>query len=201
MAAEEGLSPDVRDAVRALRGGRGPCPPADTLVEYHERSEAGRQSHAAHDHVQICSRCQLVLLHLEEPQAPSRSVQRWALPLAAALALAVLSPFVYRSLAPSPAPLARPDTVRGTDLQPVAPVGDVRELREFTWQSPIAATRYRVRVYRGAVEIWSATSDTTRVSSTPPRLEPGVEYAWQVEALDREGAVRLQSPRQPFTLR
>jgi hypothetical protein len=134
---------------------------------------------------------------IQQPRVPSRRPASWLLPLAAALILGLLTPFIYRAtvLAPRPA-----DTVRGTDVQPMAPIGPVQELREFSWQSPIEAAQYRVRVFRGTTEIWTATSTTTRLQSTLPLLERNVEYTWQVDAIDKEGAVRLQSPRQPFML-
>ena len=195
--AEEDLNADVRDTVGSLRAARGGCPDGAALVEYHERAGPDRQTHAVHAHVQLCSRCQLVLLHLDEPQTMSARRPAWIVPLAAAIALAVITPFVYRGMKPPPPP----DTVRGTDLQPVAPVGGVRELREFRWQSPIDAVQYRVRVFRDGTEIWSAMSTTTYVAPDgAARLERGVEYSWIVEALDREGSVRLQSPRQSFTI-
>src|SRR5688572_11015670 len=74
--------------------------------------------------------------------APTRPA--WVLPLAAVIALGLLTPLVYRSLTPAPPPV---DTVRGTDVQPIAPIGPVAELREFSWQSPIEAVQYRVRVF------------------------------------------------------
>jgi hypothetical protein len=207
--ADDDLSAEVREAARALRGTRGACPSAEALVEYHEASVPERQSHAIDGHVQSCSRCQLVLLNLDDPQPAIDRVTppvhvtaarrpAWLLPLAAAIALGVLTPLVYRSLTPAPPP---PDTVRGTDVQPIAPVGPVADVREFSWQSPIEAAQYRVRVFRGSAEIWTATSPTTRLSQSMPLLERGVEYTWQVDAIDREGAVRLQSPRQAFSLR
>jgi hypothetical protein len=195
------------DELKALRHVRGECPPADALVEYQALAPSDQAAHAIHDHVQICSRCQLVLLHLDEPETAASTPssftwrQAWALPLAAALVLAVLGPYIYQRFTPATDRPAEPETVRGTELQPVAPVGAVSELREFRWQSPITTPTYALRVYRGNTEIWSATSSTTTFSSALPSLLPDVEYTWQVDAIDREGVVRMQSPRQAFVVR
>ena len=48
--------------------------------------------------------------------------------------------------------------------------------------------------------MWQAVSGTTRITPPPALFENGVEYIWQVEAIDREGEVRMVSPPQSFTL-
>jgi hypothetical protein len=72
-------------------------------------------------------------------------------------------------------------------------------IREFSWQSPIRAERYRVIVTRGSTVVWQA--ETTGLTVAPPPsgvLERDVQYEWQVEAIDREGSVRMTSPPQSF---
>lgn len=195
--AEDDLNQPLADAVRALAAQRGACPPAAALVEYEALPAPERTRHSVHDHVQVCSRCQLVLLNLDEPAA--RWSARWVLPLAAALAIAALTPAIYRTLNPPPAAI---DTVRGTELQPIAPAATVSAVGAFEWQSPIRASKYRITVYRGANLVWTTDSGETRVAlPAGVTIEPGVEHAWQVSALDAEGTVRMSSPRTPFTLR
>jgi hypothetical protein len=195
--ADDDLTAPLAGAVRALAGQRGPCPSPAALVEYESLPAPEQARHEIHDHVQVCARCQLVLLNLDEPAA--RPLSRWLLPLAAVLALAVLTPALYRALTPAP-PVA--DTVRGTELQPVAPVGNVSAVSAFEWQSPIHALRYRVTVYRGAQSVWTTESGEMRVARPPAlAIDPGVEYTWQADALDGEGTVRMSSPRTAFTLR
>ena len=195
--AEDDLNPPLAEAVRALAGRRGPCPPAASLVEYGALPVAERARHDVHDHVQVCSRCQLVLLNLEEPAA--RPSSRWVLPLAAALAIAALAPVMYRALNP---PAAVEDTVRGTELQPVAPVGEVSAVSAFEWQSPIRASKYRIAVYRGPNLVWTTDAGGARVAlPAGVTIEPGVEHSWQASALDAEGTVRMSSPRTAFTIR
>jgi hypothetical protein len=199
--ADEDLSPRVSAAVRALGQARGACPSAEALVEYEALDPDDRARHAIDPHVQICSRCQLVLLHLAEPRAEIRLAlwrSSWVLPAAAVLLLGVMTPLLYRTFAPA-APV---DTVRGTELQPIAPAGPVAAVREFQWQSPIQAAQYRVRVYRGTDVIWMSTTETASVTVDPSLIfDRGVEYAWQVEALDLSGDARLTSPRQTFVVR
>lgn len=196
--AENGLTSEQRDALAAVTAARGPCPAAETLVEYEALPDIARARHSVHAHVQVCSRCQLVLLHLEEPAVQSpRSLVRWALPLAAALAIAILGPVLYRSVPTEPTV----ETIRGSELQPVAPVGPVVDMTAFEWQTPIRAAKYRVTVFRGSQVVWVGEAVDTRVA--PPdtvSFERGVGYEWQVDAVDAEGSVRLSSPRTGFSL-
>jgi hypothetical protein len=199
-------------ALRSLKDARGPCPGGEDLVAYEALDADERARHPIDPHVQICSRCQLVLLHLDDESvrrpglsapaiaAADAGVRTWSvrivLPLAALLALAIGASYFYRAAAPPP-----PDTIRGTEIQPIAPAGAVTGLPTFEWQSPIQAAKYRVTVRRGSDTIWMLESETTRL--VPPasaHLPPG-EYSWQVEALDREGVVRMSSPPQRFVVR
>ena len=193
----EELTPEQRAALSALETARGPCPAAETLIEYEALDATARARHAAHDHISICSRCQLVLLHAAEPNAATSSKLRWMLPLAAIAVLAV-GVTLFRPDFSSNAP---PDTVRGTELQPLSPAGATELVREFSWQSPIVADRYRVIVLHGTSVVWQ--TETTLMGVAPPpagTLVRDVQYEWRVEALDREGNVRMTSPSQSFVV-
>jgi hypothetical protein len=192
---EDYLTPAAHEALGALRKQRGACPPAETLVAYEALSASEREQRLEHPHIQICSRCQLLLLHMAEPQ-PATSMLRWMLPLAAVAILAVgLSLVDWRSDRGTPI-----ETVRGSEIQAMAPAGAVADVSAFSWQSPIRSDRYRITVRRGADHVWQAVSGTTRIMAPPAAFENGVEYTWHVEAIDREGVVRMVSPSQSFIL-
>jgi hypothetical protein len=201
------LTPEQRSALDALRSTRGRCPAADALVEYEALAEAGRTAHPAHAHIVSCSRCQLALLHMADRSAAvaagvgeGRKLKlAFVLPIAAVAVLAVALTLVDRSQPGGSAPTN--ETVRGTELQVTAPAGATELLREFTWQSPIVAERYRVIVRRNGAVVWQ--TETTMMRTAPPApgtIERDVQYEWQVEALDREGNVRMTSPSQPFVV-
>ena len=197
------LSPAERESLDALRASRGACPPAAALVEYESLSATDRERHAHHAHIVTCSRCQLAVLHIQEP-AQSSSMLKWVLPIAAVAVLAVSVTVVNRNVRSAVAPGAEadpPETVRGTDIQITAPAGAVEIIREFAWQSPIRAERYRVIVSRGSTLVWQ--TETTGLSAAPPPagiIQRDVQYEWRVEAIDREGNVRMTSPPQPFVV-
>jgi len=198
---EEPLTPEQQSALDAIKRARGECPSAETLVDYESLDAAAREKHAAHDHISICSRCQLVLLHSAEPRAQAGSRLRWALPLAALLVLGVAVTMVFRSsttLAP-----VQPETVRGAELQLLAPIGVVDTLTEFSWGSPIKADIYNVTVTRGSVQVWTGRTTSDRIVAPVGVFEPNVVYLWKVDALTGEGHVftpRMTSPPQTFTL-
>ena len=202
---EDDLTPAAQSALSALKKQRGPCPPAESLVAYEALPAPEREQRPEHAHIQICSRCQLLLLHMAEPrqdgawpaEAPTRGGGlRWMLPLAAAAVLAVgLTLVDWRSDRGTPV-----ETIRGSELQAIAPAGTVAGVSAFSWQSPIRSDRYRITVWRGTDQVWRAISGTTRIIAPQAMFEKGVEYAWQVEAIDREGAVRMVSPSQSFVL-
>lgn len=192
------LTPPQRQSLDALRAERGVCPPAEALVEYEASSAADRARHPHHLHVVACSRCQLALLHMAEPAA-SPSVMRWVLPIAAVVVLGVAFTLVDRGGVPVVPP--ETGTIRGTEIQITAPAGAVEIIREFAWQSPIRADRYRVIVRRGSAVVWQ--TETAALTAAPPPagvIQRDVQYEWQVEAIDREGNVRMTSPPQPFTV-
>jgi hypothetical protein len=207
---EDELTPAQRGALEALKSTRGACPPPEALVEYEALPENDRAERPEHAHIQICSRCQLVMLHVGGAgeaggagKAAETSWKTWALPLAAVLVLAV--GFTVTTRRDATTTIDPVDTVRGTELQVMAPAGAVEIIREFRWQSPIQAERYRVIVRRAAsgaserIIVWQG--ETTGLSLAPPPsgvIERDVQYEWLVEAIDREGNVRMTSPPQPF---
>jgi hypothetical protein len=137
---------------------------------------------------------------------PPRRPVSWRIPrlaamaAAAAVVLAVLSPFVLRretSLVP-------PDdqTIRSSVIQPLSPVSEVTGAFAFEWSSPIAADAYELVVYRRDTEIlWMGRVTGTRFQPTAEllnQLEPGTEYSWQVTGIGGRGERTIQSPRQRF---
>lgn len=196
------LTPAQQASVSALRATRGPCPGGDVLVDYEACSDAERAAHPAHPHIVSCSRCQLTLLHMntgETGGAGAAGWVRWALPVAAVAVLAVALTLIDRS--PQVHTPPQNETVRGTELQPITPSGALEVLREFTWQSPIRAERYRVIVRLGTRVIWQTETTGLRVAPPPTgTIERDVQYEWVVEAVDREGNVRMTSPPQSFVV-
>ena len=193
----EELTSEQRAAIDAARASRGSCPPAETLVAYEALSAGDRARHSSHDHITICSRCQLVLLHAADPKTQTSTPIRWALPIAALLVLGVAMTMVMSRN--DGASIAPPDTIRGTEIQPIAPAGSVDTLGEFTWQSPARFDRYRVTVLRNGSVVWRSETAANRVSPPKDVTPPGVELSWIVEGIDREGVVRMTSPSQSFT--
>ena len=199
MIEDDDLTQEQQRTVGALRVTRGACPPAETLIAYEALDPSAREKHAAHDHIQICSRCQLVLLHAAEPAAvQTPSSLKWMLPLAAILVLGIAITMVNRRGGSLDSPI---DTVRGTEIQAIAPAGSIDSLTGFTWQSPIRAARYRVIVSRGSDRVWTGESTAPRVEAPVGVFDANVEYRWVVEAIDREGDVRMTSPPRAFTIR
>ena len=187
------LTPAQRESLEALRTSRGACPPAGALVEYESLSAADRERHRDHAHIQVCSRCQLALLHMAEPAKASSSMMKWMLPLAAIVVLAIGFTVVDRRSG-----TVVPETVRGTEIQPIAPIGTIETpVPEFSWQSPIRVERYRITLYENTKPVWQAETTATRI--TPPNgvIRLG-QYRWIVEGIDREGDVRITSPPQSF---
>jgi hypothetical protein len=140
------------------------------------------------------------------PEAAPRPVSRrgavWAVSgLAAAVLVASAIILVPR---PGPAP-GQDDTVRGDEIQLMAPLGEVSGPVAFRWSSPVRAARYRVWVHdeTGAV-VYSTL--TAQESARPPAelsagLRKGARYAWQVEAYDAAGELLARSPELRFSVR
>jgi hypothetical protein len=189
------LRPQLQQTLGSARHERGGCPAPDRLLEYAGLAASSRQTNPSHRHIQICSRCQLVLLNVQGAPSGQRTLWPWlkiAVPVAALIVLVVFLPKMFRQT-----PLD--DGIRGTSIQLLAPVGDVQELGAFRWQSPIQAESFRVYIYDGPDLRWSGTVREPQAFPPLTSLQPGREYTWYVEAIDREGAVRMTSPRRTFS--
>lgn len=133
------------------------------------------------------------------PASPARS-SRSFLRFAAAALLVIGAGLGYRALqAPDPAlpPLELGDVMRGSEVEAVAPVGDVAEIpAELRWVVVEGATSYRVRITAvdGSV-LWESTVPAPPAvlpAEVVSRLHRAVLYTWTVEALGPDG-VRLAS--------
>ena len=126
-----------------------------------------------------------------------------ALAAAAVLAVALL-PGLRNTLVTS-VPSPEPDTIRATTLLLVAPVGEATVPFEFTWRSPVQATRYRVDVMDDDRRLLrSLTTNEERAPLTPELqsvLIPGARYQWTVTALDERGERLLSSRPESFRVR
>jgi len=97
------------------------------------------------------------------------------------------------------------EDIRGTSLQPLAPIGTVAPPVEFRWASPVNAARYRVEVRdESSGEIFvRVESDTATVSLTPEhssRLTRGRPYSWVVIAVGPGGEEIMRAPPRSFVV-
>ena len=140
--------------------------------------------------------------------APSRFAWLWlgsGRLAAAAAAIVLVSGIGYLSWTREPA-LHAPAAVtayRSTEIQPVAPVGDVKTApRELEWQAMAGATAYEVVVEEvDHTALWRGASASTRVSlptSVVEKLVPGKTVLWRVDAKNSAGAVVGQSAATRF---
>lgn len=123
---------------------------------------------------------------------PSAWITRLA---AAAVVILAAGLFLQRFMAapPLPAPPGSGGVMRGGEVEPLSPLGDVEAApAELRWEPRPGAASYRVRLR--AVDdtvLWEAM-----VPAPPARLpadvaqnlQPAVSYVWSVEALDAQGA-------------
>lgn len=129
--------------------------------------------------------------------------------LAAAAVLLLAVGLGYRMLNhPSPSLPAPPqnETVRGAEVEAVAPVGEVPEIPgELRWEPVPGAVSYRVRL--SAVDgtvLWDGTAVAPAVrlpAEVGARLHRAVVYVWTVEALDPSGALLAGSEPVRFRAR
>jgi hypothetical protein len=136
--------------------------------------------------------------------APPRAGTRWTLWAVSGLAAALLVGTAVMVLGPRPSSQpAQDDTVRGDEIQLLAPVGTVTGPVAFRWSSPVRAARYRVWVHDEAGGVVYSTL-AAEESATPPTevaalLRAGARYSWQVEAYDAKGELQARSPELQFT--
>ena len=99
------------------------------------------------------------------------------------------------------APVAQPTRNDSAMLQPEGPTGTVLGAPTFRWRSPLQNARYRVTVRRGSTVVWIGIAETTEMSvPNTVGLEPGAEYSWQVEVINKEGEASMASPPQIFVI-
>jgi hypothetical protein len=95
--------------------------------------------------------------------------------------------------------------IRGTSLQPLAPIGTVALPVEFRWASPVIADRYRVEIRdeRSGELLVRIESDAASVPLAPEqlsRLRRGLPYSWVVIAVDPDGVEIMRAPPRSFVV-
>jgi hypothetical protein len=119
-----------------------------------------------------------------------------ALAAAAAVLIALLATPGLRERGPAP------DGIRGTSLQPLAPIGATDSPVEFRWTSPLQAAGYRVAVRDGerrlVFELFSATDSARLPADRLRQLAPGESYWWDVVALGADGEEIMRAPARSF---
>jgi hypothetical protein len=119
----------------------------------------------------------------------------WARLAAAALVILVAGLFLQRFFAapPLPGPSSSGGVVRGGEVEPLAPVGEVAAVpAELRWEPRPGAASYRVRLRTvDDAVLWEGTvaAPPARLpAEVAGRLQRAVAYVWSVEALDASGA-------------
>jgi hypothetical protein len=120
---------------------------------------------------------------------------------AAVVVLAAIVPTLLRPSGPEP----DGGGIRGTSLQPLAPIGAVTQPVQFRWTSPVNAARYVVEVREDGGEqiLFSLTSEAESVDLPQEqlgRLTPGRAYSWVVVAADQAGAEIMRAPPRSFVV-
>jgi hypothetical protein len=122
--------------------------------------------------------------------------------LAAGLAAVAAAGVFLLARAGSPPPTDQ-QAVRGTELVPLSPAGEVRAPFEFRWASPVSASSYRVDVIEpGGTTLHSIRTPIEAAAGPELRalLRPGVRYVWTVTALTADGRTIMTSAAQPFVV-
>jgi predicted anti-sigma-YlaC factor YlaD len=94
------------------------------------------------------------------------------------------------------------DVVRSGELVALSPAGNASTL-EFKWESPFAASKYRL-VIRDAAGTQVFSGETTEAglsidATARARFATMVDYSWTVSALDAMGEVIAESKPRSFT--
>jgi hypothetical protein len=120
---------------------------------------------------------------------------------AAVILVIVLLPMMRQS---PPPPLPSGESVRGSTLQPLAPIGEVRPPVQFRWASPVAAARFEIEVRDDEHRlVFSLATDRPPADLPPDRLAglvPGRSYSWVVIALAATGEEIMRAPSRSFSL-
>lgn len=198
----------------------------DELLRWHREGPPAERERVF-GHLSSCEACRRELAELARADVPAPSEERVreavpiglrALPatppahrpafgrpawvLSGLAAAVVLGAALLVLRAPSPPPSPGPSAaVRGDEIQPLAPVGDVSGPVAFRWSSPVRAARFRLAVRdRAGAVVYTAETTEERHEPVLGALRHGGPCTWQVEALDATGAVLARSPGQPFRL-
>jgi hypothetical protein len=122
--------------------------------------------------------------------------------VAAVVVLAAIVPAIL-----DPSGRSEPDGggIRGTSLQPLAPIGTIVAPVQFRWVSPVNAARYVVEVREEGGEqilfaIASATESVDLSQEQLDRLTPGRAYSWIVIAADQAGGEIMRAPPRSFVV-
>lgn len=152
---------------------------------------------AALPHLAACSRCRMAVASvaraLADPdvarsitaarQSSPRRFYRFALPLAAAAALALL--FARPRTPPDDGLTHRAPTITAEAApSPESPVGRVAEANTLRWTAVPGADRYRVTLFdaEGQVRYETDLAGTVTVLPDSVVVVPGRPYLWKVEA-------------------
>jgi hypothetical protein len=126
---------------------------------------------------------------------------------AAAMILLAAGLFLQRYFAAPPLP-APPSSgvVRGGEVEPLVPIGDVEAVpAELRWAPRPGAVSYRVRLQTvDDTVLWEATVPVPPArlpAEVAGRLQRAVVYVWSVEALDPAGARLASSESVRFRVR
>lgn len=202
----DGSSARLREAFAALGERAAPrpdCPEPDRLWAAATGEAPVEERHEIIAHTAACASCasafRLARGLAEEKSDPAGRIEpdsrfvrrpwlRWAAPLAAALILAVLIPFLWRS---GPAPYRGGESREIVSEIPeaaVLPRGDTL----LRWSAGPPGSRYEIRVLTSEGREIAVESDLTAPRyRIPPsaleRVEAGTVLYWQVKAFPPEG--------------
>jgi hypothetical protein len=128
----------------------------------------------------------------------------WTLGLGAAAAVMFLALAIPMLRHEGPRDIAREEGIRGTSLQPLAPIGTVVPPVRFQWASPVAADRFVVEVrddeQRIVLTLSSATETVLLPDDQRTRLVAGRTYHWQAFALGPAGDEIFRAPVRTFVI-
>ena len=122
-------------------------------------------------------------------------------PLLLAAGIAALSAALGFLLVGGPAQDA--GTLRGVELRPIEPAGEVAWPFTFRWTSPVAAASYRVDVYDAAGDLVHSertSAESLEMPGLADRVAGGGRHAWEVTALGADGEPILTSERRTFVV-
>jgi hypothetical protein len=135
-----------------------------------------------------------------KPKAKLFTIAKWAVPIAAAAAIAIAVSIPRLRETPS----SNQISFRGPAVQALSPQGDSASVAEFKWASSVSASKYLVTIGEQSRVILTANSTEPRWSASPQllaTLKPGHAYWWTVAAIDQDGSVIVSSEKLPFTVR